>query len=219
MVKILNVKNEATITKLNTALRNLNVQGILMSHCRRDKNKENIPLNWLRILTVERGLGRLACRESVNDEGCFPVGACCLRFVAFIRLKSVTGNTPGGILDSGVDCDDHCVGVPGDARLFLLSGRDGGMPRPSSDGGDKLSCVSHSNLVNRNIIVSLSDPETVLQYSGVKPYVSEVYDSSGLVLFFFILSLFCLPSTSYAIKNIIIIHFTCMYPFIIDIIL
>jgi hypothetical protein len=67
-----------------------------MSYCVRGKNKENIPLNWLRKLTAERGLGRLACRDSVNDEGCFPAGACCLRFVAFIRLKSVTGNTLGG---------------------------------------------------------------------------------------------------------------------------
>jgi hypothetical protein len=82
-------------------------------------------------LTTEIGLGRLACRESANDDGCFPVGACCLMFVAlFIRLKSVTGNTLGRRWDSGVDCDGHCVG---DTRLFLLSGRDGDVARASSD--------------------------------------------------------------------------------------
>jgi hypothetical protein len=47
MVEILNFKKEATIIKLYAAVTILNVWGILMSHCRRDKNTENIPLNWL----------------------------------------------------------------------------------------------------------------------------------------------------------------------------
>jgi hypothetical protein len=48
MVEILNFKYQATIMKLNTAVTNLNVRGILMSHFRRDKNTENIPFNLLR---------------------------------------------------------------------------------------------------------------------------------------------------------------------------
>jgi hypothetical protein len=47
MVEILNFKMGATIIKLNVAVTNLNVRGILMSHCGRDKSMENIPLNWL----------------------------------------------------------------------------------------------------------------------------------------------------------------------------
>jgi hypothetical protein len=50
MVEILNFKEEATIIKLNPTVTNLNVGGILMSHCRPDKNTENIPLNRLRNL-------------------------------------------------------------------------------------------------------------------------------------------------------------------------
>jgi hypothetical protein len=41
MVEILNFKKAATVIKLNTTVTNLNVQGILMSHCGRDKNMEN----------------------------------------------------------------------------------------------------------------------------------------------------------------------------------
>jgi hypothetical protein len=41
MVAILNFKNGAMIIKLNAAVTNLHVQGILISHCWRDKNKEN----------------------------------------------------------------------------------------------------------------------------------------------------------------------------------
>jgi hypothetical protein len=48
MVETLNFKKGATVIKLNTAVTNLNVRGILMSHCRRGKNTENIPLNWLK---------------------------------------------------------------------------------------------------------------------------------------------------------------------------
>jgi hypothetical protein len=44
---ILNFKKGATIIKLNATVTDLNVQGILMSHCGRDRNTENIPLNWL----------------------------------------------------------------------------------------------------------------------------------------------------------------------------
>jgi hypothetical protein len=40
----LNFKKEVTILKLNAAVTNLNVWGILMSQCRRDKNMENIAL-------------------------------------------------------------------------------------------------------------------------------------------------------------------------------
>jgi hypothetical protein len=42
----LNFKNGAKITKLNAAVTNLNIRGILMSHCGRGKNTENISLNW-----------------------------------------------------------------------------------------------------------------------------------------------------------------------------
>jgi hypothetical protein len=41
------LKGGATIIKLNAAVKNVNVWGTLLSHCRKDKNTENIPLNWL----------------------------------------------------------------------------------------------------------------------------------------------------------------------------
>jgi hypothetical protein len=44
MVEIMNFTNGATIIKLNDAVTNLNVQGILMSHCGRDKNTISIHL-------------------------------------------------------------------------------------------------------------------------------------------------------------------------------
>jgi hypothetical protein len=44
MVELLNFKKGATIIKLNTAVTNLNVWGILMAHCRRDGNMEYIHL-------------------------------------------------------------------------------------------------------------------------------------------------------------------------------
>jgi hypothetical protein len=47
MVETLKFKEGATIKKLNTAVTNLNVREILMSHCGRDNNTEYIPLNWL----------------------------------------------------------------------------------------------------------------------------------------------------------------------------
>jgi hypothetical protein len=47
MVGISNFKMGATLIKLNATVTNLNDSGILMSHCWRDKNMENIPLNWL----------------------------------------------------------------------------------------------------------------------------------------------------------------------------
>jgi hypothetical protein len=47
MDDILNFKKGATIIQLNTTVINLNVWGILTSHCGRDKYTENIPLNWL----------------------------------------------------------------------------------------------------------------------------------------------------------------------------
>jgi hypothetical protein len=53
VVKILNFKKGATVIKLNTAVTNLNVRVILLSHCGRSKNTENIPLNWL------KGMGSL----------------------------------------------------------------------------------------------------------------------------------------------------------------
>jgi hypothetical protein len=40
MVEILNFKKGATIIKSNAAVTNLNVCGILISHCGRDKNTE-----------------------------------------------------------------------------------------------------------------------------------------------------------------------------------
>jgi hypothetical protein len=47
MIEILNFNEGATIIKLNAAVTNLNVRGILMSHCGSDKNTENMQLNWL----------------------------------------------------------------------------------------------------------------------------------------------------------------------------
>jgi hypothetical protein len=47
MVEISDFNKGATVMKLNTAVTNLNVWEILMTHCRRDKITENIPLNWL----------------------------------------------------------------------------------------------------------------------------------------------------------------------------
>jgi hypothetical protein len=44
MVETLNFKKGAIIIKLKTAVTNLNVWGILMSHCRRDRNMEYIHL-------------------------------------------------------------------------------------------------------------------------------------------------------------------------------
>jgi hypothetical protein len=38
MIEILNFKEGATIIKLNASVTNLNIQGILMSHCKRVKN-------------------------------------------------------------------------------------------------------------------------------------------------------------------------------------
>lgn len=65
--------------------------------------------------------------------------------------------------------------MPGDTRLFLLSGRDGGMPRASSDPGDKLSCVSHSNLVNKNITVSF-----LIHIKLTQATVTDDYDRNKL---------------------------------------
>jgi hypothetical protein len=45
--EIFNFKKGATGIKLNTAVTNLNVLRISVSHCGRDKNMEYIPLNWL----------------------------------------------------------------------------------------------------------------------------------------------------------------------------
>jgi hypothetical protein len=47
MVRILDFKMRGIITELNAIVINLNVWGILMSHCGRDKNTENIPFNSL----------------------------------------------------------------------------------------------------------------------------------------------------------------------------
>jgi hypothetical protein len=38
-----------TIMTLNAAVINLNIRGMLMSHCGRDKNVEHMPLNWLKM--------------------------------------------------------------------------------------------------------------------------------------------------------------------------
>jgi hypothetical protein len=38
---MLNFKKGATIIKIKAAITNLNIWGVLMSHCGRDKNKEN----------------------------------------------------------------------------------------------------------------------------------------------------------------------------------
>jgi hypothetical protein len=40
VIEILHFKNAAKIIKLKAAMPNLNVQGNLMCHCRRDKNTE-----------------------------------------------------------------------------------------------------------------------------------------------------------------------------------
>jgi hypothetical protein len=42
MAEISNLEKGATIIKLNSTVTNLNVSGILMSHCWRDKSTENI---------------------------------------------------------------------------------------------------------------------------------------------------------------------------------
>jgi hypothetical protein len=47
MVEILSFKKGARVIKLNAAVTNLNVWGILMSLCRRNKNMEYIPHNCL----------------------------------------------------------------------------------------------------------------------------------------------------------------------------
>jgi hypothetical protein len=44
MVEILNFKKGATVIKLNATITNLNVWGVLMFHCRIDKNMEYIHL-------------------------------------------------------------------------------------------------------------------------------------------------------------------------------
>jgi hypothetical protein len=44
MTEIMNFKNGATIIKSNATVTNLNVCGILMPHCGRDKNREYIHL-------------------------------------------------------------------------------------------------------------------------------------------------------------------------------
>jgi hypothetical protein len=41
MIEILNFKKGAKIVQLNATVTNLNVQGNLICHCRRDKNMEN----------------------------------------------------------------------------------------------------------------------------------------------------------------------------------
>jgi hypothetical protein len=48
MVEILNFKKGTMIIKLNATVTNLNVWEILVSHYGRDKNTENVPLNWLK---------------------------------------------------------------------------------------------------------------------------------------------------------------------------
>jgi hypothetical protein len=52
MVEILNFKKGVTIIKLNAAVTNLNVWGILFSQCKRDTNTGNILLNWLISVTL-----------------------------------------------------------------------------------------------------------------------------------------------------------------------
>jgi hypothetical protein len=47
MVETLNFEKRATIMKVDAAVTNLNVRGILISHCGRDKSTESIPFNWL----------------------------------------------------------------------------------------------------------------------------------------------------------------------------
>jgi hypothetical protein len=43
----MNFKKGGTIIKLNAAVTNLNVWRTVLTHCMRDKNMENIPLDWL----------------------------------------------------------------------------------------------------------------------------------------------------------------------------
>jgi hypothetical protein len=40
MIEVLHFKKRAKVIKLNTTVTNLNVQGNLMCHCGRDKNRE-----------------------------------------------------------------------------------------------------------------------------------------------------------------------------------
>jgi hypothetical protein len=112
---------------------------------------------FLIILTGAKGPGCFPCCESINDGGCFSVTVwSCLRCAAFIVvLKSVAGNTLCWRWERGVDCNGCCDSVTGDVGLVLLSGRDSGVSRASSDDrwptGDGLSCISQSNLMD-NII-------------------------------------------------------------------
>jgi hypothetical protein len=53
MVEILNFKNGSTIIKLKAAVRNLNIRGVLMTHCGRDKNTENGCFLFIRFLVLD----------------------------------------------------------------------------------------------------------------------------------------------------------------------
>jgi hypothetical protein len=46
MVEILNFKKGVAVIKLNAAVTSLNVWGILMFHCGRDKRTDNVPFHF-----------------------------------------------------------------------------------------------------------------------------------------------------------------------------
>jgi hypothetical protein len=65
MIEIFHFKKGAQIIKLNTTLTNLNVQGNLMCHCRRDKNRGK-PLDWLST-TPGRHIGEWQYSSTILD--------------------------------------------------------------------------------------------------------------------------------------------------------
>jgi hypothetical protein len=66
MAEILNFEKGATILELQAAVTNLDVQGILMSHCRRDKNTVKNVISTPLIFIKQWGLGM----PTFADRGC-----------------------------------------------------------------------------------------------------------------------------------------------------
>jgi hypothetical protein len=71
MVEILNFEKGATIIELQATVRNLGVQGILMSHCRGDKNMVKNVISTPLIFINQWGPGM----PTFADRGCHMVSA------------------------------------------------------------------------------------------------------------------------------------------------
>jgi hypothetical protein len=71
MVETMNFKIGETLVRLKFATTNLNVRGILMSHCRQHKNTRHIPLNWLirTVIRMQSSLLRIRVHFSEGREG------------------------------------------------------------------------------------------------------------------------------------------------------